>query len=128
MDRAHRTDNLIKTSADEVPIACSLSAADLGDREAEWRALLDRSLVSRERIPSGVRIAVHPSAAGELKRLIDLERTCCAWMQFKFDAPEVVAITASAEGVNVLEAMFLDRETPGPTTPRSLSQPAPPTF
>ena len=91
----------------DLPIACSLTAADLGDREAEWRALLETSLVLRERIPSGVRITVQPPAIEELHRLIDLERDCCAWMQFKFDAPETVAITASAEGGDVLVSMLL---------------------
>jgi hypothetical protein len=90
-----------------IAIACSLSAADLGNREVEWRALLSASLVSGERIPSGVRITVQPSASAELRRLIDLERGCCAWMQFNFEAPETVAITAAAEGVDVLVAVFL---------------------
>jgi hypothetical protein len=90
-----------------IPIACSLSAADLGNRQVEWRALLGASLVSGERIPSGVRITVQPGASGELRRLIDLERSCCAWMRFNFEAPETVAITAAAEGVDVLVAMFL---------------------
>ncbi len=109
MDRDEGTAHLSHTSVDDTPIACSLSTADLGDREVEWRALLDTSLVMGERIPSGVRITVQPSGSAELQRLIELERSCCAWMQFKFDSPETVAITASADGVDVLVAMFLDR-------------------
>jgi hypothetical protein len=94
---------------EDAPIACTLSSEHLGDREAEWRALLDGSLVAGVRIPAGVRITVQPDASRELERLIDLERGCCAWMQFEFEAPETVAITAPAAGVDVLVAMFLDR-------------------
>jgi hypothetical protein len=115
MNRAgEETANLRDASPDDIPIACSLSEADLGDREAEWRALLDASPVRRERIPSGVRMTVQPGGSEELHRLIDLERACCAWMQFEFEGPETVSITASAAGVDVLVAMFLDREASGP--------------
>jgi hypothetical protein len=113
MNRPEGIAKATKSSADGIPIACSLSAADLGGREVEWRALLDTSLVKAERIPSGVRLTVQPSGVAELKRLIDLERTCCAWMEFEVDWPETVAITASAAGVEVLVAMFLDRDASG---------------
>jgi hypothetical protein len=104
---------LSDTPGEDTPIACSLPAAALGDREAEWRTLLDSPLVRREGIPFGVRLTVQPAYSGELRRLIDLERSCCAWMQFDFDGPETVAITAPGEGADVLVAMLLDRETPG---------------
>jgi hypothetical protein len=91
------------------PIACSLSAAELGERGAEWDALLTRSLISSQAIPAGVRLTVEPGAAGELARLIDLERACCAWMRFDFEAAATVAITAADEGPAVLRSMFLER-------------------
>jgi hypothetical protein len=119
MNRGEGAANLSSAPADGIPIACSLSAADLGNREVEWRALLDTPLVAVERIPSGVRITVQPSGSEELQRMIELERTCCTWMQFKFDAPETVSITASAAGVDVLVAMFLDREASRPMRPES---------
>ena len=45
--------------------------------------------------------------AGDLARLVDLERSCCPWMSFDFIQPEVVAITAEGEGAAVLAWMFL---------------------
>jgi MerR family mercuric resistance operon transcriptional regulator len=107
------------TSADvaEVTLACTLSEAAAGDRETEWRRLLDTSLVEAAPIRSGVRITVQPGGAAELARLIDLERGCCAWMRFDFAAPETVAITAAGEGADVLAAMFLRREPSGSTRP-----------
>jgi hypothetical protein len=41
--------------------------------------------------------------------LVDLERGCCAWMHFEFDGSASVAITAPADGAEVLVEMFLDR-------------------
>ena len=104
-------------SGNVAPIACSLSPADMSDRETEWRALLDSSAAAGERIASGVRITVQPDAAGELKRLIDLERGCCAWMRFEFEPPETVAITAPGQGADVLVAMFLVRDPSGRMRP-----------
>jgi hypothetical protein len=127
MNRAKGIAEATTSSADDIPIACSLSATDLGGREVEWRALLDTPLVKAERIPSGVRLTVQPGGTAELQRLIDLERTCCAWMEFEFDSPETVAITASAAGVEVLVAMFLDRDATG-RSPRPPSQPTSPKF
>ena len=95
--------------ADTKPIACSLTASSLGVRSDEWQALLAAPLARRERTERGVRITVPATASGELRRLIDLERDCCAWMEFHFDSPETVVITAPAAGVDVLFAMFLDR-------------------
>jgi hypothetical protein len=86
MNRAKGIAEATTSSADDIPIACSLSATDLGGREVEWRALLDTPLVKAERIPSGVRLTVQPGGTAELQRLIDLERTCCAWMEFEFDS------------------------------------------
>jgi len=47
---------------DDIPIACTLSAGELADREAAWRTLLDSSLLARERVPGGLRLVVRPDA------------------------------------------------------------------
>jgi hypothetical protein len=57
--------------ADTPPIACTLSAADLEDREGAAAALID---------------------------LIDLERECCAWIRFDVGDQSVVTLTAGGEG------------------------------
>lgn len=57
-----------------------------------------------------MRLTVQPGASAELERLIGLEGTCCAWMEFEVESPETAAITASAAGVEALAAMFLDRD------------------
>jgi len=91
------------------PVACSLDAADMRERSADWSRLLDGHLVSREPIPGGIRIRVQPAAAGELVRLVDLERECCAWIDFRFPDPATVEMTGDADGEQALAVMFVRR-------------------
>jgi hypothetical protein len=89
-----------------LPIACSLDASGMRERSAEWSRLLATHLLARERIPGGIRIRVASAAAGELARLVDLERECCAWIEFRFPDPATVEMTASAGGEQALAGMF----------------------
>jgi len=89
-----------------VPVACSLDAADMRSRAAEWARLLAGHLVSREPIPGGIRIRVQPAAAGELLRLVDLERECCVWIDYRFPNPATVEMTSDADGEQALAGMF----------------------
>lgn len=91
---------------DTPPIACTLSAADLEDREGAWRKLLSSGLVNRETVPGGLRLSPAPGAAGALIDLIDLERECCAWIRFDVSDRSVVTLTADGDGEAVLSEMF----------------------
>jgi len=90
------------------PIACTLSAADLKDREGAWRKLLGSGLVQREAVPGGIRLSAAPGAAAALIELIDLERECCAWIHFEVSGDSVVTLTAEGDGEPVLAGMFVD--------------------
>ncbi len=92
--------------ADTPPIACTLSAADLQDREGAWRKLMSSGLVGRQVVPGGIRLTPAPGAAAALIDLIDLERDCCAWIQFKVGNRSVVTLTAHGDGEAVLAEMF----------------------
>lgn len=95
--------------ADAQPIVCTLSASDLKDRGAAWQKLLGSGLVQRDRVPGGIRLIAAPGAAASLIELVDLERDCCAWMQFEVSegsAGAVVALTANGDGEAVLASMF----------------------
>jgi hypothetical protein len=92
--------------SDPKPIACTLSAEDLQDRGAAWRTLLSSGLVSRERLPHGIRLRAEPGASDALKQLVDLERECCAWINYDV-AGSVVTMTAEGDGEAVLAGMFL---------------------
>lgn len=90
-----------------LPVACSLTSADLNHRERAWRKLLASGLVLRERIPGGVRLSAAPRAAAALMKLIDLERECCGWIHFNVESDSAAALTAEGEGEEVLAVMFL---------------------
>jgi hypothetical protein len=92
---------------DTPPIACTLTASDLKDREGAWRRLMGSGLVRRDRVPGGIRLSAArgTAAAVELVNLIDLERECCAWIHFAVDQA-VVTLTAEGDGEAVLAGMF----------------------
>jgi hypothetical protein len=88
------------------PIACTLSATDLQDRESAWRKLMGSGLVKRDRVPGGIRLSPAPGAAAALVQLIDLERDCCAWINFEVSEGSVATLTAEGAGEAVLAVMF----------------------
>jgi hypothetical protein len=89
-------------------IACTLSASDLKDREGAWRKLMGSGLVQREVVPGGLRLTAAPGAAVALIELIDLERECCAWINFEVAGGSVVTLTAQGDGEAVLAGMFIE--------------------
>jgi hypothetical protein len=94
--------------AETPPIACTLSASDLKDRAGAWRKLMGSGLVQRDLVPGGIRLRAAPGAAAALIELIDLERECCAWINFEVDGGSVVTLTADGEGEAVLAGMFTE--------------------
>jgi hypothetical protein len=88
------------------PIACTLSASDLKDREGAWRKLIGSGLVQRDPVRGGIRLSAAPGAAEALTELIDLERECCAWIHFEVISGSVVTLTADGDGEAVLAGMF----------------------
>jgi hypothetical protein len=92
--------------AETPPIACTLSASDLHDREGAWRKLIGSGLVQRDLVPGGIRLSPARGAAEALIELIDLERECCAWIHFQVDGGSVVTLTADGAGEAVLAGMF----------------------
>jgi hypothetical protein len=90
------------------PIACTLSAADLRDRGSAWKKLMASGLVQRDRVPGGIRLSAAPGAAAALVELIDLERECCAWINFEVNDGFIVTLTAEGEGEAVLAGMFVE--------------------
>jgi hypothetical protein len=91
--------------ADTPPIACTLSAHELKDREAAWKKLMGSGLVERDLVPGGIRLHAAPGAATALMDLIDVERECCAWIRFEVTG-SVVTMTADGDGEAALADMF----------------------
>jgi hypothetical protein len=92
--------------AETPPVACTLSPADLEDREGAWAKLMSSGLVKRDVVPGGIRLTPAPGAAAALIELIDLERECCAWIRFDVSNSSVVTLTAEGDGEAVLAEMF----------------------
>jgi len=87
---------------------CTLDASDMKDRNVAWQKLLGSGLVHRERIPGGVRLSAEPGAAEALLQLVDLERDCCAWIDYEVSGASV-AMTAEGDGEAVLAGIFVFR-------------------
>jgi hypothetical protein len=65
-------------------------------------------LVRRELVPGGIRLSAAPGAAAALIELTDLERECCAWINYDVSDESVVTLTADGDGGAVLAGMFLE--------------------
>lgn len=82
----------------EMPVACTLGGAELGERTAQWQALITRA-TSREEIADGVRLTFPSTAelAAELASLAAAEQDCCAFFDFTLNlAPARLTLTVRA--------------------------------
>jgi hypothetical protein len=100
--------------AEPLPIACTLTVDELKDRGAAWNKLMSSGLVERERVPGGIRLRAEPGALAALIELVDLERACCAWIQFDLQGNSVT-MTADTAGEAVLSTMFANTPNAGST-------------
>ncbi|MGW4028603.1 heavy metal-responsive transcriptional regulator [Streptomyces sp. NPDC004838] len=68
----------------EVPVACTLGGAELGERTQQWRQLTGKA-EGREKINDGVRLSFPAGAelAGEVAALAAAEQGCCAFFDFR---------------------------------------------
>ncbi len=89
---------------------CTLTASDLEARAKAWDKVLGSGLVQRDSVPGGIRLIAAPGAAVALMELIDLERECCAWINFDVKDGSVVTLTAEGDGEAVLAGMFMTVE------------------
>jgi hypothetical protein len=80
------TQHVFSPPSDSLPIACSLDAAGMVDRRAEFNGLFGTSLVSWEREPLELRLelAVQQDAEPSVCDLFQRERECCPFFSFAF--------------------------------------------
>lgn len=97
-------------AAIEVPVACTLSAADEPERLAEWTEVL--ALVEeRQAVDGGVRLRFPPGPqlAGRLADLAAREQGCCAFFTFTLRPASdavVLEVTAPPEAAGVVADLF----------------------
>lgn len=65
-----------------MPIACTLTLDEMGPRLARIRQLTQDHLHSHRRVGSTLDLFYDPMAAAELAEIVELERQCCAFLDF----------------------------------------------
>jgi hypothetical protein len=94
----------------ELPIACSLSGAELAQRLERWRALEKRALIGAERTAAGASQRYRADAAveTELRDLISLEGECCPFLEFRLERrdEELVLEVSGPPGADQVVAEF----------------------
>jgi hypothetical protein len=92
-----------------IPVACTLTPADLAGQARRWQQLMARALTGRAEIPGGMRLSFRPEAEDELRALAAVEAGCCAWADWTVEPAAgavVLDVRSAAEGVAALRLMF----------------------
>jgi hypothetical protein len=87
-------------------IACTLTAEDLEDTRRGWEKLFRTSLVSRDLVPGGLRLAFTASGEAPLRQLVDIETECCQWITFELDGSSLT-MTAAGDGEEAIRSMWV---------------------
>ena len=92
-----------------VPIACTLTPADLAGQARRWQQLMARALTGRAETAHGLRLSFRPEAEDELRALAAVEAECCAWADWTVEPTAgavVLDVRSAAEGAAALHLMF----------------------
>jgi hypothetical protein len=104
-----------------VPIACTLTSADLAAQARRWQRLIAGTLTDRAEIADGLRLSFRAEAADELRALVAVEAECCPWAAWRVERAAgsvVLDVRSPGEGAAVLHAMFTD-DRPGRSAGRT---------
>lgn len=105
-------------SSEQPPIACCLSTGEYQRRIAWIESLARMHLREHTRDDLVLRLLYAPEAADEVRRMIEQERLCCAFLMFVFDQrPDAVRVTITApetarEAADMLFGQFLEVKLP----------------
>ncbi len=108
------------TGSEQPSIVCCLSAGDYRRRLAWIGSLARKALRSHDRDDLVLYLAYAPEAAGEVQKMVEQERMCCAFLTFDLhEQADTVCLTITApeaarESADVLFGQFL----PGDGTPK----------
>jgi hypothetical protein len=94
-----------------VPIACTLTSADLAAQARRWKRLTAGALTGRAEIADGLRLTFRAEAADELRALVAVEAECCPWAAWRVERAAgsvVLDVRSPGEGTAVLHAMLTD--------------------
>lgn len=97
------------SAKEEAPVVCTLDAGDFKERTASIRDLARRSLRHASRTPLTLTLTYLPEALDEVRGLVAMEQTCCAFLEFdlKNSASSVLlTITAPKSATDAADALF----------------------
>ena len=91
------------------PVACSLSGAEMADRQGELRAILGGRVTHAVRRGNAVRLELpdSPGLDERLARVVELERACCPFLDLAVERDAgrlVVRIEGPPEATAVIDA------------------------
>lgn len=95
----------------DVPIACTLTSADLVAQAGRWERLAARAMTDRAQTTDGLRIffRADPGVEEELRALVAVENECCAWAAWTVQAGTgqiMLDVRSSGDGVTALHGML----------------------
>ena len=95
----------------DLPIACTLSTAELQERKAAIFASLRNAVLGTSRIPGGYRyeFSYHPVTLRGLCRMVELERQCCRFLNFDLTENEKTIrldVSGPPEALAIVEDLF----------------------
>jgi len=94
---------------ENIPVACTLTAAGLATQRQRWEQLMARALTGRAETADGLRLSFRPEAEDELRALVAVETGCCAWAAWTVEPTAgavVLDVRSADEGIATLHAMF----------------------
>jgi hypothetical protein len=96
---------------ESIPVACTLTSADLTAQSERWARLMARALTERAETADGLRLSFRPGPGteDELRALVAVETECCSWATWTVEPAAgaiVLDVRSAAEGVATLHTMF----------------------
>jgi hypothetical protein len=94
-----------------IPVACTLTPADLATQADRWQRLLARAMAERAETENGLRVSFRPEpgAEEELRSLVAVESECCRWADWSVQTGAgtvVLDVRSTGTGVATLHDMF----------------------
>jgi hypothetical protein len=97
-----------------VPVACTLTSADLAAQADRWERLIARAMTECTQTADGLRMSFRPEPGveDELRRLVAVENDCCSWATWTLESVAevpVLDVRSTGPGIAALHGMFRPR-------------------
>ena len=92
-----------------LPVACTLDLSAIGPRLADVQRLTREHLRSHQLEGRALRLSYAATAAPDVQRIVELERVCCAFLDFRLNETAdriVLAITAPEQAGGDAQWLF----------------------